>query len=263
MDKRSNMAEIFKLKAPLISRRLGKSLGVDLVTKKSCPLDCIYCEAGRTTLLTNRRQRFFDLDEVKSALKNYLDTAPELDSITFSGRGEPTLSCDILPVVDFLKKNYPGYKLTLLTNGVFLGEKDIIEAGAMLDLIIPSFDGSNEAEFLKIDRPAPGVTFAAYRQNLVSFCQKYGRKVKLEIFLVPGINDTPESVMRFQALASECAPLAVQINTLDRPGTENDIVIPTTKSAELFALRIAQVCDVELLIRHQVLTIKQKTEVRK
>ena len=252
----------FKLRAPLSSRRLGISLGVDLVTPKSCPLDCIYCEAGRTTLLSAERRSFFPLDEVTSALKNYLDTAPKLDSITFSGRGEPTLSSDFLPVVKFLKENYPHYKLTLLTNGIFLGEADVFTAAAMLDLVIPSFDGSNESEFLRIDRPAPGVNFNVYRKNLVSFCRKFAGKIKLEIFLVPGINDTPGSLARFVALAQEIEPLAVQVNTLDRPGTENDIVIPSTKSAELFAARISEVCDVELLIRHQVIYIKHQTEHR-
>ena len=110
---------------PVASRRLGVSLGIDLVPHKTCSLDCVYCEARRTTCLTTARKEYVPIAEVLQELDQVLKTAPELDFITFSGSGEPTLNSGIGRVVDFIKEHYPQYPVCLLTNGCSLGDREV------------------------------------------------------------------------------------------------------------------------------------------
>ena len=100
---------------PVASRRLGISLGVDLVRPKTCSLNCIYCEAKETTDLTLERKEYVPIDAVIAELDEVLRTKPELDYITFSGSGEPTLNSGIGRVVSFLKEKHPEVKLYLGT----------------------------------------------------------------------------------------------------------------------------------------------------
>ena len=101
---------------PVRSRRLGMSLGVDLLTHKTCSLDCIYCECGITTHLSVSRKSFFPVQKIIEELNTVLAKKPKLDYITFSGSGEPTLSEDLGIVITYLKNHYPEYKIALLTN---------------------------------------------------------------------------------------------------------------------------------------------------
>src|SRR4030043_1088255 len=101
---------------PVPSRRLGISLGVDLVPHKTCSLNCIYCECGKTTNLTDQRKEYVPLDEIVNELTIFLKNKEPLDYITFSGAGEPTLYSKLGKIVIFLKENYPEYKTVLLTN---------------------------------------------------------------------------------------------------------------------------------------------------
>ena len=131
---------------PVNSRRLGRSLGVDLVPLKTCPLDCVYCEAKATTDLTMERKEYVPVDTVLAELDETLKSFPELDYVTFSGSGEPTLNSRIGDVVKFVKSRYPQYKICLLTNGLLLGDRQLQQDIAEVDLLIPSLDGSCAAE---------------------------------------------------------------------------------------------------------------------
>src|SRR6056297_1499372 len=110
---------------PVPSRRLGISLGVDLVPHKVCSLNCVYCEVGATTDLTVTRKEYVSYEEVVSELNDFLKNEPELDYITFSGAGEPTLNSKIGAVIDFIKKSYPQYKLSLLSNGTLFYDEAV------------------------------------------------------------------------------------------------------------------------------------------
>lgn len=203
---------------PIPSRRLGLSLGIDLVTHKTCSLDCVYCEAGETTLLTLDRQEYVPVKEVIAELDEFLKTKPELDFLTFSGAGEPTLNSGIGEIIAFAKKHYPQFRICLLTNGTLLGHPDVAQAVMNADLIIPSLDASNEEEFQKINRAEKLLSLADLMHNLKSFRQVYKGAYWLELFIVPGVNDSDESIARFKALVAEIKPDKVQLNTLDRPG---------------------------------------------
>ena len=204
---------------PIISRRLRISLGVDLVLPKTCSLDCIYCEARKTTELTCLRREYVPLDEVKAELSDVLGDSPELDYITFSGAGEPTLHSRIGELAEWLKSNYPQYRVCLLTNGTLLNDPDVLESLRYMDLVVPNFDASNAEELAVINRPAPGITVEILAAGIRQAAAIYPEKLVLELFIVPGVNDSPESISRFAGYIQTFAGIRqVQLNTLDRPG---------------------------------------------
>lgn len=218
------MAYVF---GPIASRRLGVSLGIDLVRPKTCPLDCVYCEAGATTMLTAERREYVPVDDVIAELDAVLSKHPELDYVTFSGSGEPTLNSRIGDVVDFVKTRYAEYPLCLLTNAMLLGDAKLVSEIARVDLVVPSLDGSNAEEFLKINRPVKDFDFDRFVADLTAFTHRSQSRIDLELFIVPGVNDSDASIARFVELIRKMRVDLVQLNTLDRPGVE-DFVVPST-----------------------------------
>ena len=212
---------------PVASRRLGISLGVDLVRPKTCSLNCIYCEAKETTDLTLERKEYVPIDAVIAELDEVLRTKPELDYITFSGSGEPTLNSGIGRVVSFLKEKHPEYRICLLTNGFALGDRQLRSEIEPVDLIVPSLDASNAEEFEVINRPHPDLKFDGFIRDLTDFCRTTKSLVHLELFIVPGVNDSDESIARFVELIRPMRVPLVQLNTLDRPGVV-DWIRPST-----------------------------------
>lgn len=203
---------------PVASRRLGISLGVDLVRPKTCSLDCIYCEAKKTTDLTLERREYVPIDGVIAELDEVLRSKPKLDYITFSGSGEPTLNSGIGRVVTYLKDVHPEYKICLLTNGFALGDQELRREIARIDLVVPSLDASNAEEFEIINRPCPDLKFDRFIYDLTDYCRNAESEIHLELFIVPGVNDSDESIARFGNIIRPMQVDLVQLNTLDRPG---------------------------------------------
>ena len=220
---------------PINSRRLGKSLGVDLVTVKTCPLDCIYCEARATTNLTMTRDEYVPVDQVIRELDETLATIPAPDYITFSGAGEPTLNSGIGKVISHIKTHHPECRVCLLTNGLLLGDTELQKELTQLDMIIPSLDASTEEEYLYINRPFPGETLEKLHAALCSFRRNVPVKMALEIFVVPGVNDSDESINRFHKLVKELTPDEIHLNTLDRRGVLEGLQPAPQERMEKFA----------------------------
>ena len=220
---------------PIRSRRLGRSLGVNLITPKTCPLDCIYCEARATTNLTMERKEYVCIDEVLTELTDFLPTIELPDYITFSGSGEPTLNSGLGKVLNWLKTHYPAAKVCLLTNGLLLDDVSLQKELAQLDLIIPSLDASNENEYQQINHPIPGETLEKLVEKIAGFRKNVPVKMALEIFIAPGINDSPESIERFAGIVKRIAPDEIQLNTLDRPGIVDDLVPASPETISRFA----------------------------
>jgi wyosine [tRNA(Phe)-imidazoG37] synthetase (radical SAM superfamily) len=224
---------------PVSSRRLGRSLGIDLVPFKTCTYDCVYCECGATTVETIQRQEFFPADEVIGELSLYLSQSPSLDYITFSGSGEPTLSLSIGRVIRFLKERFPRYRIAVLTNGSLLSDPGVRRDLLPADVVLPTLSTINEETFRRIHRPAPGIGAAEILDAILQFRREYTGQIWLEVFIIPGINTSDEELAGLHDAIHRIHPDRVQLNTLDRPGTE-DFVRPATP-AELE--RIAQVLD--------------------
>ncbi len=204
---------------PVPSRRLGMSLGVDLVPKKVCSLDCVYCEVGHTTKLTLDRLEYVPVQKVKEELSHYFTNNPDSDYITFSGSGEPTLNIYIGEILEFIKQQKPAIPVAVLTNGTLLSDKNVRTALLNSDIILPSFDAATEEVFRKINRPAKGLCITDYFEGLVSFRKEFKGKIWLEILILPGYNDTKNELAELKKAILKIQPDSVQLNTLDRPGT--------------------------------------------
>ncbi len=204
---------------PVPSRRLGMSLGVDLVPKKVCSLDCVYCEVGKTTKLTLDKKEYIKFDKVKDELAHYFDNNPDPDYITFSGSGEPTLNNRIGDTLQFIKHHKPNIPIAVLTNGTMLWDPDVRKSILDADVILPSLDAATENGFQKINRPPEGLTINKYIQGLIDFRNEFSGKMWLEIFILPNYNDNENELKELKKAILKIKPDSVQLNTLDRPGT--------------------------------------------
>ena len=143
---------------PVLSRRLGVSLGVDMVYHKVCSMDCIYCECGKTTLLTSQRDDYVDFDKVVQELDHFFSHHPDPDYITFSGSGEPTLNVHLGQVIHFIKQKKPDIRVAVLTNAGSIFDVDIRKELQEADLVIPSLDAVSPRAFKQINRPCASIS---------------------------------------------------------------------------------------------------------
>ena len=213
IEKKHTTKHIF---GPVPSRRLGISLGVDIIPYKTCSLDCLYCECGRTTHLTSERQSFFPPQLVLDELKMILPGIPHLDFITFSGSGEPTLNSDLGWLITAIKK-ISAVPLAVLTNGTLLFREDVRRDLLRADVVLPSLDAATAGGFARINRPGAGLEVERIIAGLEIFRSEYPGKIWLEIFIVKGINDREEEIAALSQAVRRIAPDKIQLNTLDRP----------------------------------------------
>lgn len=208
---------------PVPSRRLGMSLGVDLIPHKICTLNCIYCECGPTTKLTLERKEYVPYDDVVKELNNYFSDNPDSDYITFSGSGEPTLNSRIGDVLQFIKLKKPDIPVAVLTNGTLFYQKQLRKELFDADLVLPSLDAASELSFQRINRPHHGLNIQEYIQGLQDFRNEHKGKIWLEVLIIPGYNDSSEDLKLLKQAFDKIQPEIIQLNTLDRPGAVSDI----------------------------------------
>ncbi|MCP1661795.1 MAG: radical SAM protein [Methanocalculus sp. MSAO_Arc1] len=212
---------------PVRSRRLGISLGIDLVPGSTCSLDCIYCECGKTHHLTLRRAEYAPTDEIFDELDLFLRTEPELDYITLGGTGEPTLHSEIRDILDFIHSSHPRYKTAVLTNSTTLHDPQIRSEIRSADLILPSLDAVSSSVFNAINRPPPGIETGMMIDGLINLRNEYTKAIWLEIFLIPGLNTHESELLLLREAAVSIRPDILHLNSLHRPGAEPGIRAPS------------------------------------
>ncbi|MDO8842467.1 radical SAM protein [Methanocalculus sp.] len=205
---------------PVSSYRLGRSLGIDLIPYKTCSYNCIYCECGETTMKTVEREYFFPEEEVISELRSILSTSPELDSVTFAGSGEPTLSLSLGSVISMVKEEFPHYTISVLTNGSLLYLPDVTEELLSADRVIPTLTSAVQETFERIHRPHPSLKINTIIDGMEAFRRHYTGEIWLEVFIIPGLNTTEDELLRLREAILRVRPDIVQLNTLDRPAPE-------------------------------------------
>ncbi|WP_338983376.1 radical SAM protein [Fusobacterium nucleatum] len=211
---------------PVPSRRLGVSLGVDLVVSKSCNLNCIFCECGATKKIQLERQRFKDMNEILNEIQSVLkDIKP--DYITFSGSGEPTLSLDLGNISKAIKEDlkYKG-KICLITNSLLLANDQVIKELEYIDLIIPTLNTLKQDVFEKIVRPDYRTSVDEIRKGFVNLNNSnYKGKIWIEIFILENINDSEENFIEIANFlnSKNIRYNKIQLNTIDRVGAERDL----------------------------------------
>lgn len=202
------------------SRRLGASLGVDLLIPKTCSLNCVYCECGKTTRLTRTRAEYVPTAEVADELTRFLNEGAHPDFVTFAGSGEPTLHAGLGELAAYVKKRHPDQKTALLTNATLFDDPRVRAEAARADLVAASIDAASPEVFAAVNRPHPGVDVNAHLAGLAEFAKEYKGRLWVEVFLVPGVNGTAPELEKIAKVLSRLAPSRVQVNHLDRPGTE-------------------------------------------
>ncbi len=208
---------------PVPSRRLGVSLGIDLVPKKVCSLNCVYCEVGKTTNLTVKRAEYVKYDEIINELNDFMKSSPKLDYITFSGSGEPTLNINLGKIIKYIKTHYKNIKLALLTNGTLFYDDNLIKDVLGVDVILPSLDAGSEKVFKKIDRPFGKLNLETYINGLINLRYLFKGKIWLEVFLLKNYNDSKDELKLIKDAVLKINPDKIQLNTLDRPGAIADL----------------------------------------
>ncbi|MDI6688509.1 MAG: radical SAM protein [Desulfobacterales bacterium] len=205
---------------PVPSRRFGRSLGVDLNRYKTCSLDCVFCQLGRTTEKTVIRQEYVPTDMVLSELKDWLKTDGRADYITLSGSGEPTLHSGFGEILKFIcsESTIP---TALLTNGTMLYLQDVRDAASLANVVKISLSAWDQASYGWVNRPHPRLLFDNLVEGQKALREQFNGQLWMEVFLMGGINSMPADVRKIAALAKEIAPDRIQLNTAVRPPAEN------------------------------------------
>ena len=231
---------------PVPSRRLGRSLGIDLVPLKTCSFDCTYCQLGRTTNKTVTRKPWVPAGDVVSAVKEKLSTAP--DYLALSGSGEPTLHSQVGEVLDRIKSmtNIP---VAVLTNGSLLWQEEMRRELSSADVVMPSLDAGSDACFQRVNRPHAELDFDRLVEGLAAFRGRYRGQYWLEVFLLAGLNTTDAELARLVRCVDRIRPDRVQLNTVARPPAESDAVAVTRRRldevASAFRPRAEVICHFE------------------
>ena len=201
---------------PVPSRRLGLSLGVDLVPKKTCCYDCVYCQVGKTTKLTAKPEEFYPVADVLADVEQALDSGPKPDVITLAGSGDPTLYRPLGELIDGLH-GLSDIPVVLLYNGALFFDPQVAQAALKADILAPSLDAGDAHTFARINRPHASIGYADMLKGLLEACGKHPGQVRLEVMLVADLNDSDESIQR---IAGQLGPIradSIDINTPVRP----------------------------------------------
>lgn len=222
---------------PVPSRRLGRSLGVDVVPYKTCSYDCVYCQIGCTTCKTIERREWVPLAEILPELEKKLSPGnANPDYITLSGSGEPTLYSRIGELIDGIKA-ISDVPIAVLTNGSLLWMPDVRADLMKADLVVPSLDAGSEEVFRKVNRPHEDISFEKMLGGLIDFRREFGGKFWLEVLILAGMNDGQADIDDLIACAGRIEPDCVQLNTVTRPPAESFAVgIPMERLLQLAAM---------------------------
>ncbi len=219
---------------PVPSRRLGRSLGIDLVPLKTCSYDCIYCQLGRTTCKTTRRKEWVPLDDVLAQLEARLSSQP--DYVTLSGSGEPTLYSRTEELIERIKAA-TDTPVAVLTNGSLLWQEKVRRQLMKADLVIPSLDAGDDVMFRLVNRAHEDVSFQRMLGGLVDFRREFRGDYWLEVFVLGAYTAIKADFAKLVECVRLIGPDRVQLNTVTRPPAEGFAIgISRERLAELAAM---------------------------
>jgi len=224
---------------PVKSRRLGNSLGINMVPYKACPFDCVYCQLNKTETKTVKRRRYVEERAVLAELKGFWRRRPadmRIDCVTFSGSGEPTLHLGLGRLIREAKK-VTGLPAVVLTNGALLTDPQVWRDLKDADIVVPSLDAVTQEVFEKIDQPLPGLRIGEIIEALVRFRETFAGALWVEVMLVRGLNDDAAYVEQIKKVIDRIRPEKIQLNSPVRPPAHR-WVRPASRAALREACRI-------------------------
>jgi wyosine [tRNA(Phe)-imidazoG37] synthetase (radical SAM superfamily) len=220
------------LYGPVPSRRLGRSLGIDLVPHKICTYDCIYCQIGKTTEKTLVRKEYVPVKEVLEEVKHFLrEETSSIDHLSISGSGEPTLHSKIRSMIEEIK-TITSIPIAVITNGSLLYEEEVRQDLLGADIVLPSLDAASSEVFLRINRPCPGFPIEKVIEGMVEFRKVYKGQIWLEILFCKGVNDSKEERLKLKEAVDRIQPDLIHLNTVVRPPSEKWVVPLNQKEME-------------------------------
>jgi len=222
---------------PVKSRRYGRSLGVDLVPSKPCTLHCVFCQLGATGQTTIAPAQSAPVRVITGELRAWLHLNHyAADWIALGGSGEPTLHPGFGEVLAWIRR-HTDCKSLLLSNGTLFTRHDVRVAATAADAVKVSLHAWDQTSFEKIARPHASLDFAAIVEGFRLFRAMCKGALDLEVFVVPGVNDSEESMQKIAALAKTFSPDRITLNTAVRPPAENWVTVcPPERLATLAKL---------------------------
>ena len=228
---------------PLSSKRLGQSLGVDLLPPKSCTWNCLYCQLGKTRKFVTERQEFFPREEILGEIREALAINKGIDWITFVGSGETMLYKGIGWLIAEVKK-LTTTPVAVITNGSLLYLQEVREELLQADAVLPSLNAGSEALHAEIGRPAEGLSFRQHVEGLVTFRKEFKGRLWIEVMLLGGINDSDEALRDLAAVLKEINPDMVHRVLPTRPAPEQAVHLPTQDRIERAIAILSEVTTV-------------------
>jgi len=250
---------------PVPSRRLGMSLGVDIVPFKTCTFDCVYCQLGATTSKSVQRQSYVPEEKVLDELREVSDSgAKRIDFITFSGSGEPTLNSDIGSMIGQIK-TFTRVPVAVLTNGSLLYRDDVRRDLSGADLVVPSLDAVTEDTFAKVNRPHESLNMELIIEGLRKFAREFEGRIWLEIMLVKGINDSQMELKQMADLVRGLRVDKIHLNTVERPPAEEFALAIAAEEmrniVSMFDSRAEVITDFDKSVAHEARSEDMESEV--
>jgi len=209
------------LYGPVPSRRLGRSLGIDLVPHKICTYDCIYCQVGRTTKRSLVRQEYVPVKEVLEEVELFLKRkSPPIDHFSLTGSGEPTLHSQIGSIIREIK-SISAIPVAVITNGSLLYQRKVRKDLLPADVVLPSLDAVTPEIFTRINRPHPKLSAQRVIEGMIEFRRVYKGQMWLEILFCKGVNDGPGELREMKDAVERIQPDRIHLNTVVRPPSED------------------------------------------
>ncbi len=202
---------------PVPSRRFGMSLGVDLSpSTKQCNFDCLYCELDPAKTIA-KQTKILEVKDIVAQIVSAKEKHPNIDVITFTANGEPTLYPKLSILIDEVDKIKGDTKTLILTNGGNIYEEDIQKTLSKIDIVKISLDCVSEKCFKKLDRIDRSVDSSKIVDGIVEFKKTFLNQLILETLFVKTLNDNEEEITLLKEAYDLINPHRIDIGTIDRP----------------------------------------------
>ncbi|EOD00495.1 radical SAM protein [Caldisalinibacter kiritimatiensis] len=216
---------------PVPSRRMGMSIGISPIPEKYCNYSCIYCQLGRTNHLTNKREEYFNINDIIEEFEKYLNEDIKFDVVTIVGEGEPTLYLKLGELIKELKKKTTK-PVAVITNGALLYDENVRDGLKNADIVLPSLDAANEENFKKINRPYGKIKYSEVVEGLRKFSKNYKGELWIETMIIKDINDKEKDFIEFKSILNTMEYDRLYINTPVRPPAEDYVKEPSKEVIE-------------------------------
>lgn len=230
---------------PVLSKRLGNSLGIDVIPHKTCSYNCIYCQLGSEENTITDLTNYYSVDEIIYELKEALLNNKNIDYITFTGSGEPTLYKDLKKLIYEIKQ-ITDIPVCIITNGSLLYKQEMRSNLLLADLIIPSLDAGNEETFKLIDNPNKEIDFYKMVEGLIEFKKVFKGEYWLEIFLLKDINDNEDELDDIIKIVKKIKPDRIQLITATRRVANEKAKALSDEELKKIKKYFNSKCDIEI-----------------